>query len=228
MPAGRLPRWSDENAVADFVAAEMEELRSEVERLNAIHPGPLPPLSKDLEEVAGLMCAEANRGWPVKGEKEAVAAAMRGDVEPLADLLRPDATTLDMLRSNHAAGTTLPPSELRTFARLLRVRTLRMSTWILIAQFLTGERSLRTGRLRGEPGRPTMSSEKRRAESPVHNAAEEVDAIQAILRQSYPDQHSSQIRDRARAIAAQRNGVEAITLAKYFRRPKKDRRRLIP
>lgn len=227
MPAPRrLPRWIDEAAVADLVAAEMEELRSEVERLNAIHPGPLPPLSKDLEAVAGLMYAEANRGWPVEGQKEAVAAALRGDVAPLADLLRPDATILDMLESNFIDVKTLSPSELRTFARRLCVRTLSPSTWSLIAQFLTGERSLRTGRLRGEPGRPTMSLEERRAESPVHDAAEELDAIRAILRRLYRDQDSSQIRDRAMEIAAQRNGVKLDTLVNYLKRPRKDRRRL--
>jgi hypothetical protein len=223
----KLPKWIDEAAVADLVAAEMEELRSKVERLDAIHPGPLPPLSEDLEEVRALMVAEANRGWPVEGQKEAVAAALRGDVAPLADLLRPDATILDMLESNLIDVKTLSPSELRTFARRLCVRTLSPSTWSLIAQFLTGERSLRTGRLKGERGRPTLSPEKRRAESPVHDAAEEVDAIRAILRRLYyPDQSSSQIRDRAMEITAQRNGVELDTLVNYLKRPRKDRRRL--
>ena len=222
----RLPRWIDEKAVAEFVAAEMEELRSEVERLNAIHPGPLPELSEDLEEVAGLMYAEANRGWAVKGEKEAVAAARRGDLEPLADLLRPDATLWHMLTSKFIDAKTLPPSELRPIAQRLRVRNLCPTTWSLIAEFLTGERSLSSGRLRGEAGRPKMSSEERRAESPVHDAADEVGAIRAILRRSYPDQRGKQIDDRAVAIAAQRHGVEQDTLENYLKRPRKNRRRL--
>jgi hypothetical protein len=222
----KLPKWIDEAAVADLVAAEMEELRSEVERLawttNTGLPG--PDAGEDLRAIYDLMTAESFRGWPVKGEKEAVEAALRGDVEPLADLLRPDATTLDMLKSNVK---TLSPSELRPIAQSLRVKTLRLSTWNLIAQFLTGERNLRTGRLRGEPGRPTMSLEERRAESPVHDAAEEFHAIRAILRRLYyPKQSSSQIRARAMEIAAQRNRVELDTLVNYLKRPRKDRRRL--
>jgi hypothetical protein len=220
----RLPRWIDEAAVADLVAAEMEELRSEVERLawttNTGLPG--PDAGDDLRAIYDLMTAESFRGWPVKGEKDAVEAALRGDVELLADLLRPDATIVDILKNNVKT----PSEELRTLAQSLSVKTLRPSTWAIIVQFLTGERNRRTGRLRGEPGRPTMSLEERRAESPVHDAAEEVDAIRAILRRLYRDQDSSQIRNRAMEIAAQRNRVELDTPVNYLKRPRKDRRRL--
>jgi hypothetical protein len=202
----RSPRWTDEKAVAEFVAKEIaQDELNELYRLEKykVRDIKLPKGWRD----APMRVSVAQRRWV--GEQEAVEAAMRGDVEPLANLLRPFAGVFGL------------PDEVNP-----AIKQLSPATWAIIVQFLTGERKLRTGRLGGGPGRPTMSLEERRAESPVHDAAEEVDAIRAILRRSYPDQHSRQIRERAMEIAAQRKGVELDTLVNYLKRPKKDRRRL--
>jgi hypothetical protein len=205
----RLPRWSDENAVAKLITEEIA--RAELEEFYHFEAFKVPDITlpKGWRDAPTRPSVAYDIGT---SEQEAVEAALRGDIELLADLLRPFSGELLGL-----------PDEVNP-----AIKRLSPKAWSIIVQFLTGERNLRTGRLRGEPGRPRMSPEKRRAESPVHDAATEVDAIHDILRRSYPDQRSSQIRDRAMEIAAQRNDVEASTLAKYLSRPKKDRRRLIP
>jgi hypothetical protein len=204
-----LPRWDDEAAVAKLVDDEMRELRSEVDRLAWTTSGHAPEGPEDLVEVWNLAQAEASRGWPPEGERAAVAAAARGDVRPLADLLRP----------LHHLG--FLPDEVNP-----AIKNLSPATWSLVVQFLTGERNLRTGRNRGEPGRPKMTAEERRAANPVHDAAEEVPAIAAILRKLYPSRAKSALLERAVEIAARRKRVRRDTLARYLGRSRKDPHRV--
>jgi hypothetical protein len=190
----RLPRWSDESAISKLVAEEIEQAELEEERLFYSHYAP---------QIPGVPVSWINAGI----ERDAVAAALRGDIAELAGLLNPE----------H------PYNKLRKIP--IRSR-LSPETWRLVVQFLTGERNLRSGRLKGERGRPQMSSEERRAASPVHDAADEVLSIKIILHQLYPDQDRGQINDRAIAIAARRGGTAPSTLSKYLNRPRRDRRRL--
>lgn len=57
-------------------------------------------------------------------EREAVEAALRGKTEQLVEMVK------------------------------YRRRYISRSTWDLVSEFLSGERNLKTGRLKGEPGRP--------------------------------------------------------------------------
>jgi hypothetical protein len=192
----RLPRWSDERAVARLVDEEIEQAELEEERLFYTHYAP---------QLPGVPESQINVGI----ERDAVAAALRGNIAELASLLDPE----------H------PYNKLRK----IPIRScLSPATWQLIVQFLTGERSRRSGQLKGERGRPPMSAEERRTTSPVHDAADEVSAIRHILGRLYSEQDHGQINDRAISIAAQRRGIATRTLAKYLSRPKKDRRRLAP
>jgi hypothetical protein len=145
-------------------------------------------------------------------EREAIAKAREGDLSELAELVRV------------ASWRARLPGE----------------AWELICDFLRGYRFVE-GKLldpwppRRTKGRPRMSEdEKRFTSSPVHQAAELVPAIEAILRRHYPDQETRQIRDRALTIAGQRAGMKtpdpAQTLQDYIqhggirrkrRRPKK-------
>jgi hypothetical protein len=187
----------------------MEELRSEVERLEAIYPGPLPKLSEDLAEVRRLIVKEAKRGW-VEGEKDAVEAALRGDVEPLANLLRPAGMPEwgipDKVNSN--------------------VAKLSPATWELIVELLTGRRNPKTGKLKGERGPRKKSAEERRSWNPIHDAEDYVAPIAAILSRLYPDKRRAEIKSRASEIAARWRGAQLHALKKHLRRGPGDRRRV--
>lgn len=138
-------------------------------------------------------------GWPLiraysAGEEKAVEAALRGEPEQLAALIRqPD-------------------------------QQLAPSTLALVAEFLTGERNLTTGRLKGEPGRPRMSEERLRASKAVHEAAEQFFIIREVLKRDYPGQSKADIRDRAMLLVEELTGVLQKTLANYLDLPKKRRR----
>jgi hypothetical protein len=208
----RLPKWIDEAAVADLVAAEMEKLRSDVESLawttNTGLPG--PDAGEDLRAIYDLMTAESSRGWPVKGEKDAVEAALRGDVEPLANLLRPAGMPEwgipDKVNSN--------------------VAKLSPATWELIVELLTGRRNPKTGKLKGERGPRKKSAEERRSWNPIHDAEDYVAPIAAILSRLYPDKRRAEIKSRASEIAARWRGAQLHALKKHLRRGPRDRRRV--
>ncbi len=63
-------------------------------------------------------------------------------------------------------------------------------------------------------GAAKQSAARRRAANPVHNAADEVPVIEAILRQHYPKQRG--IRDRAVDLAAARAGINRDRLAYHL------------
>jgi hypothetical protein len=167
-----LPRWENERSVAAFVAVQLDELRSEIDRLAWTRPWFVPTEPPDLVAMAALVTME-NRmvvNLPEK-EEQAVTAALRGDLKLLVDLIR--------------AWHHPPEFHLRDEINPA-VKNLSPDTWEIIAQFLTGERNLQTGRRRGEPGRPVQSVEQRRADNPVHRAADEARVIIAILKRHYP------------------------------------------
>jgi hypothetical protein len=193
----RLPRWSDEKAVAKKVADEIEEGRSEIEFLWANYPNGKFPLPKHLWALNELIQDEWARGWPIDDEEGAVAAALRGDTEPLAELLRP--------RVN-------PPEFKIPDAVNSAIKTLSPATWSIIADLLTGKLNPRTGRGKGQPGRPRMSREERRARNPVHDAADEFLVIKSILRHQYPRQSVAQINLRAEKIAQDRARIATSVL----------------
>jgi hypothetical protein len=179
------PQWTNEPAVARLVNEKLEEIELEEERRVRDRYGDVVAgtTMRDMEEDI----VEGADG----GEQRAVAAARRGDLEPLARLLRP-ISILDF-----GVEDDLNPA----------IKRLSPATWTLISEFLTGERNIRTGRLKGEPGRPKMSREARRARNPVHDAADEVDMIVGILRQFYPWQEREQVRERAAEIAQARANI---------------------
>jgi hypothetical protein len=80
------------------------------------------------------------------------------------------------------------------------------------------------GKLKVKPGAAKQAIARRRATNPVHNAADEVPAIQTILRQHYPKQRG--IRDRAIDIAAARAEIDRDRLAYHLN--SKNRLVLIP
>ena len=203
------PRWTDDRALKMFVDEQIDDLTATVEYLDATTPGPLPSEPPELAMVAGLMQAAAARTWPDPPEREAVAAALRGDVEPLADLIRPVCHhPFDVDEVNPA------------------IRTLSPATWDLIAEFATGRRNPKTGKPRGAPGAPKKSEEERRGITHVHDAADEVPVIVAILTRHYPDEKAEAVAGRAREIAAKRHRISVETLIKYLGRPREDRRRV--
>jgi hypothetical protein len=104
-------------------------------------------------------------------ERKAVSAAQRGEPERLGDLVR--------------LGRPLVTSDARRLA----------------IELITGERNPRTGRRKGERGRPKMSRNERRAKNPAHDAAGEFPMIREILRRHYSKQPSKQISDRAEELA---------------------------
>jgi hypothetical protein len=204
------PRWEHQRAVAAFVAAQLDELRSECERLGCpmedgytVFEPTEPP---ELVEMWRL--TEIEHWTPsdeeANTEEKAVAAALRGNLKPLANLIQPiqyqpEPNIPDQVNPN--------------------VKFFSASTWEIVAQFLTGERNLKTGRLKGEPGRPKMSIEQRRNFNPVHRAADEARVIIAILKRHYPRRSQHDIVDRAAKIAADRNGARHETLLKHLGRP---------
>lgn len=200
------PPWRDAAAVRARVDAEIEELRSEVERRSAYFP-PLPVDDRpDVAAVAALMHDEAVTGWPLMStERAAVAAARRGDTEHLADLVRP------------IPGLGLVPDDVNP-----NVARLSVETWALIAEFVAGERSVSTGRGKNERGRPRMSRAQKRARSAGHGAVAEVPAIRAILRRLYPKMGIHAIVRRADRIAQRRANI-ATSMTNLRRRARRGR-----
>jgi hypothetical protein len=127
-------------------------------------------------------------------EERAVEAALRGKPKKLADLIR-------------QPNAQLVPS-----------------TRVLIAEFLSGERNLRTGRAKGEPGAPRQSEKLRRSHNRTHQAAEIFFVIRDTLPRIYPEKSQTDIRDRAMSLAAKLKGVDdPETIQNYLEKSKADR-----
>jgi hypothetical protein len=199
------PSWNDESAVAKLVAAELEELRLEVDRLAwTTSPWEFPTEPQDLVEMGKLV--ERENRMPDE-EEQACEAALRGDLMPLVNLLTPE-----IFVGINLANVKIPH--------------LKPSTWTLVGEFLAGKRNLCTGRLQGAPGRPAMAEETRRKLNPVHGAADEVPVIAAILTRRYPAVAKKAVKQRAIAIAAGRKGADPDILTRHLSRPGSDRRRI--
>jgi hypothetical protein len=100
------------------------------------------------------------------------------------------------------------------------------STRKLMAEFMTGDRNPQTGRRKAGRGRPKMTREERWKINPIHRAADEVAVLRQQLRQLYPMQSVTTVRERAIDLAAKRTGVASEKLRRHLRRPKNDRRRI--
>jgi hypothetical protein len=97
--------------------------------------------------------------------------------------------------------------------------SLQQSTFALIADILCG-------RKRKPAHRPKQTEIERRANNPIHDAADEVPAVQRMLRAWYPEQTKNQIYDRALSVVARRHDMRSEALATHLKRSKTDRRRL--
>jgi hypothetical protein len=80
------------------------------------------------------------------------------------------------------------------------------------------------GRSKRSRGRPKESKQERRDKYPIYDAAREIEVIEQILHEDFPDQEAGPIRDRAITIAAKLNGVPKATLkAQVGKRSRKRR-----
>ena len=190
-PVSKIPAWIDEPGVRKLVDDVMDRDENEEWML---YTEQMDTLLEETESGLDL-------GPPLPSadhlQREAMAAARAGNLTELADLI-------------------LIPS--------WRAR-LPAEAWELIHSGLVGYRYVddewvapwppRRGR-----GRPPISDEERYRSNPVHAAAEQVPVIKSILRDYYPDQTTTQIRDRALTFAAARAGMKtpdpAQTLADYM------------
>lgn len=159
--------------------------------------------------------------WADKLEAEAVRLADGGNFGELAKLLRArhplnaDELAKDPCDRLDFHGfmpsyTLLPKGQIRS--------SLAPSTYELIADILTGKHK--------KWGRPLAAAEDRRKMTPAHDAADLVPMIEDILRQAYPNQNSTQIKDRAIRIAARRMQTTPQKLRNLRTRKPSDRRRL--
>jgi hypothetical protein len=209
----RPPGWSDDRLLKKFVDEQFDSLRDEVMYLDAINDG-LRSQDEPPELAAMynfIMTAIYRKPEPGPNEERAVEAALRGDMEPLVDLILP---TIHL------------PLSSRRLEVNPNIRTLSPDTWVLIAEFLTGKRNLRTGKPKGMSGRKRLSEQERRGISHTHDADDEIDVIAAILTKHYPDKTVREVAKRAKEMAAMRHHIGVETLIKYRGRPQKDRRRL--
>jgi hypothetical protein len=127
-------------------------------------------------------------------EQLAIEAALRGKPQKLADLIR-------------QPDTQLAPS-----------------TRALVAEFLSGERNLHTGRAKGEAGRPRWSEKQRRAFSPTHRATEIFLLLRDMLPMIYPKRSKAHIHDRAMLLATMMvKGVSTEAIQIHLNKSKADR-----
>jgi hypothetical protein len=143
-------------------------------------------------------------------EQEAVEAAKFGKPKELADYLEIEAHHLKTARHEYVLR--LTPATLR-----------------LVAEFLRGDRNLKTGRAKGEKqrGRAKMSAKERAIKNPVHDAARfDFPAVMQVLREEYRGHRAEHYRDRAIAVVERMTGVKKKTLRNYLNRPKRGRQRL--
>jgi hypothetical protein len=138
-------------------------------------------------------------GWmlvyPYRSKEElAVEASLRGKQQKLADLIR-------------QPDTQLAP----------RTRT-------LVAEFLSGERNLNTGRAKSDPGAPEWSEKQRRAFGPTHRATEIFLLLRDVLPMIYPKRSKTQIRDRAMLLATRMvKGVSTKAIDNHLDKSKDER-----
>jgi hypothetical protein len=206
-----VPRWDNEPAVIDYVRRLIDQSRKPKynNRRNLLF-GRLPfgsSLSPGLEPFGSPRNPRRELSDIIEIESErAITAAWGGNYAPLARLLD----------SKHPLNNARYEIELR--------RALPAEAYDLIA----GDKVKRSagGKVKRPRGRPRLTYEERRANNPVHNAADDVPIVRNILRRLYPKQLKKQIDDRAVSVAAKLHKIKGKTLRYHLKRPKSDHRRL--
>jgi hypothetical protein len=99
----------------------------------------------------------------------------------------------------------------------------KASTLKLVAEFLSGERSRGTGRMKGETknnaGPPRWSEAQRRALGPAHRATEIFLVFRDTLSLIYPYKSEADIHYRAMLLAEMQTGVSTETIANHLKKP---------
>ena len=145
-------RWTNEEGVLKLVKQRLQELR--VEYVAAIFTGRPVQLPREAKEAMDRL--EKFPGPDQIDEQAAVDAAKGGDLRPLAyHFLLPDPDPDMDPDTGEVTKVTYEVND--------RIAHLRPETWLLIVEFLLRERNLKTGKKKGEPGRPRMTEEERRA-----------------------------------------------------------------
>jgi hypothetical protein len=184
-----LPNWDDERAVARLA----DEIIADAERSWRIWTLAVSELST---RRAGDEFDEFRYA-----EKDAVKAALRGDVAPLAKLL---------LDENWQR---LQPETRKVMSEIMLGKRRRK----LMSEVMLGKRQS-TGR----SGRPEMTSEERMAANPIHRAEANADVLKSRLRKLYPGIARAAVRERAMEIVAKRTGVSLEALRRQLNRSRKD------
>jgi hypothetical protein len=206
--------WDDKKAVAKLIEARLGE------QMEAYHDFIFTGRPHQLTE-AQLRVVDpppgSNYRWD---EQSAVEAAKGGNLTPLVlHFLEP-----------------VPDPEFDADGTITRVTYevneqivhLKPETWFLICEFLLGERSLKSGRRRGErnpktskvsmAGAPKMSEEEKRKKWPAIPASNLYRAVVEILRGEFPDQKAKEIRKRALEFASRKTGVPESVLGEHLRK----------
>jgi hypothetical protein len=212
--------WDDKKAVFKLVE---ERLGEQMEAYHAfIFTGRPHQLTEAQLRVIDPHL-DRNRKWD---EQTAVEEAKRGNLKPLAfHVLMPD-----------------PVPEFDTEGKIIKVTYenndqiahLKPETWFLIIEFLLGDRSLKSGRKRGERnpktgkvtmrGAPKVSEEKKRKRWRAIRAADLYKAVIEILRGEFPEQRTKEIRDRAIEFAASKTGMSELSLFEHIKKGRRTRR----
>lgn len=172
------------------------------------------PQWRDQDAVANWAYVELEEAW---SEAERQHCMLRWDRHPGLTVPRPQPRQVERRAVAEARHGNFEP-----LADLIRSAPARdvvqPSTWELIVDILAGN-------FKASPGRRKMTENERRATTPVHDAADDVATIRAILRKGYPKQSQAEVRDLALYAASRHHKIEVKKLAKYLSRPPGDRRR---
>jgi hypothetical protein len=213
------PKWENKKAVFKLVEERLKE------QAGAYHDFIWAGRPHHLTE-AQLQVADPN--WkeiigPQKkwDEQSAVEEAKRGNLKPLAyHILMPDVTP------EYDADENITKAIYEVNDQIAH---LKPETWFLIIEFLLGDRSLKTGRKRGELGAPKMSEEEKRKSKrwgDIIGARDLYEAVIDTLRGEFPEQRTKEIRDRALEFAADKTGVTETTLLEHVKKHRRRRRDL--
>jgi hypothetical protein len=206
----KFPAWTDEMAVVDYVSRAINCLLNDpdnidqyglaIDRLFDKLPSKVARAWLAQFVRAGIVSTEANQQVIAGIENEAVQAANEGNYFPLGCLTDP----------THPLNSIMTPP-IRTM--------LAPSTYALITEVLYGRRIK-------PKHRPRLTDTQRRAQNPIHDAADAVPMVESLLRQWYPEQTAGAIHERALHVVAYSHKVPLERLIGYLRRSKADRRRL--
>jgi hypothetical protein len=203
------PLWRDAEAVVDWI---IKMRRHSLLAAMGLEESPggfyqVGPFTVEVgEEIYSILDADPDP----TDEEIAVEAAMHGNFKKLGEYFKSEAH----LQETSDLALRLTPATLR-----------------LAAEVFSGERNIKTGRLKSEKqqrGRGKMTKDERAARNPIHNAARlDFPAAMQVLREEYPGRREEDYRDRAIAIVERTSpGVKKKTLRNYLNRPKRGRHRI--